>query len=157
MPFGLTPELIALSFQIVKSYNKRSGKVLIDSSLNPLDIAKQLYHYPVPVLAHNSFLQNDPVFTYCNIAAQKVFGYQWDEFIGLQSKLSAPTELQQQRKDFIDQQRTVGFSEAYEGIRVNKQGQLFQIKDTSLWTVDAEGQPIGQAALLSKVIHDFKQ
>src|SRR6478736_6769374 len=51
---------------------------------------------PLVVLAHNTAV--DPIFIYANKAAQRCFGYSWDEFMTLPSRLSAETADQAARQ-----------------------------------------------------------
>ena len=44
-------------------------------------------HAPFGLLAHDT--SADPRFVYANSTAQGCFGYAWEEFVGLPSRLSA--------------------------------------------------------------------
>ena len=108
--------------------------------------ADWLYHKaPFAVLAHNK--DADPLFIYANRAAQLLFEYTWDEFIGLPSRLSAaPADRADRARLFADVARD-GFSTAYSGTRVAKSGRSFRIDQAVIWQLrDEQGQLHGEAA-----------
>ncbi|WP_420137790.1 MEKHLA domain-containing protein [Sphingomonas sp.] len=105
-----------------------------------------LYHEaPFPVLAHNT--APDPVFIYANRAAQSLFGYEWEEFIGLPSRLSAAPVHRAERARLFEEVGRKGFSSAYSGTRVTKSGKPFRIEQAVIWQLrDAHGHVHGEAA-----------
>jgi hypothetical protein len=75
----------------------------------PVDAARWLYRdAPFVLLAHR--LSADPVFCYANLAAQRTFGYSWDEFIGLPSRYSAATPDRAERDRLFERVASYGFS-----------------------------------------------
>lgn len=69
---------------IVASFRQVTGKELVD---HPFD-GRWLYeNAPFALLAHDR--SEDPRFFYANNTAQACFGYSWQEFIGMPSRLSA--------------------------------------------------------------------
>ncbi len=91
---------------------------------------------PTPVLAHNTV--SDPGFIYANAAAQKLFGYGWDEMIGLPSRLSAEAPERDERQRLLDAVAKDGFATGYAGIRIAKSGRRFWIEDGVLWQLRAQ-------------------
>ena len=100
---------------------------------------------PFVVLAHNT--DPDPRFIYANRAAQSCFGYDWDEFVTLPSRLSAESGLREKRQAVLEAVTRDGFVAGYSGIRIAKSGRRFRISDTVIWQLaDETGAVRGQAA-----------
>jgi PAS domain S-box-containing protein len=98
------------------------------------------------LLAHDG--AEDPRFIYANKAAQACFGYEWDEFIGLPSRLSAEAPELAERERLLEAVRREGFIEDYRGVRVTKSGQRFLVEQAVVWElIDEAGKRHGQAAL----------
>lgn len=104
---------------------------------------------PFVVLAHNT--DPDPRFIYANQAAQACFGYGWDEFVTLPSRLSAEATLQEKRQAVLEAVARDGFIAGYSGIRIARSGRRFRIVDTVVWQlIDEAGTVHGQAATFSR-------
>jgi PAS domain-containing protein len=100
---------------------------------------------PFVVLAHGT--ERDPKFIYANRAAQACFGYSWDEFMTLPSRLSAEAPDQAERQRLLEQVERNGFLSGYRGVRVAKSGRRFIIEDGVVWElIDGNGKRHGQAA-----------
>jgi hypothetical protein len=101
---------------------------------------------PFVVLAHNT--DPDPRFIYANRAAQACFGYDWDEFTTLPSRLSAEPMLREERQAILEKVARDGFITGYSGIRIAKSGRRFRISGTVIWQlIDQDGVLRGQAAM----------
>jgi hypothetical protein len=101
---------------------------------------------PFVVLAHNT--SSDPRFIYANTAAQACFGYDWDEFTTLSSRLSAEPMLREERQAVLEKVARDGFITGYSGIRIAKSGRRFRISGTVIWQlIDQDGVLRGQAAM----------
>jgi PAS domain S-box-containing protein len=111
--------------------------------------ARWLYaQAPFCVLAHNT--ETDPKFIYANRAAQRCFEYDWDEFIGLPSRLSAPAPDRDERQRLLDAVTKDGFIGNYRGLRIAKSGRRFWIENAVVWQlIDDNGTLHGQAAMFS--------
>ena len=113
---------------------------------------------PLEALHHNSEyaivshgLEKDPVFNYANLAAQKLWKLSWEEFIQLPSKQSAKPDKVAKRELLLKEALLKGYIENYEGIRIDKTGKEFFIKNVTLWNlIDKNGLMHGQAALFNK-------
>jgi PAS domain-containing protein len=100
---------------------------------------------PFAVLAHGT--EHDPKFIYANRAAQACFGYSWEEFMTLSSRLSAEAPDQAERQRLLDQVERNGFLSGYRGVRVAKSGRRFIIEHGVVWElIDRDGRRHGQAA-----------
>jgi hypothetical protein len=108
--------------------------------------ASWLYHEaPFVVLAHNT--DPDPRFIYANKAAQACFGYSWDEFVALPSRLSAEEMLREKRQAVLETVARNGFIADYSGMRIAKSGLRFRISGAVIWQlIDEAGAIHGQAA-----------
>ncbi|MCF3962923.1 MEKHLA domain-containing protein [Streptomyces fuscigenes] len=101
---------------------------------------------PFGLLAHDT--ADDPVFVYANRTAQERFGYDWDTFTALPSRLSAAPTGQEDRDSFVRSVAERGYAEGYRGRRIASSGRPFWIEDVTMWNlVDAEGGHHGQAAV----------
>ncbi|MGP4045945.1 MEKHLA domain-containing protein [Streptomyces sp. 2A115] len=111
------------------------------------DAARWLYERaPLGLLAHDT--SADPRFVYANSTAQDCFGYSWDEFVGLPSRLSARPDGQEDREAFVRAVTVHHYATGYRGIRVGKSGRTFWIEDVTMWDLmDTHGRIHGQAAV----------
>lgn len=135
---------------LTSSYLRLVGKTLLPRDLVTKDPALWLYENAgFCVLAHDT--QADPRFVYANKAAQMLFEYSWDEFIGLPSRLSAEPAEQSERQHLLDQVAKQGFASNYAGIRISKSGRRFWIEDGTVWQlIDERGTLQGQAAVFKR-------
>lgn len=142
MNLSTDPEFFAL---LTGSYAHLVGTPLVPKGKN----AKWLYaEAPFAVVAHNT--EPDPIFTYANQAAQQCFGYSWEEFMTLPSRLAAEPADQAARQALLDAVAKNGFMTGYSGVRVGKSGARFRIEHGVVWElIDTEGVRRGQAATFS--------
>jgi PAS domain-containing protein len=128
---------------LAQSFERATGQRL------PVD-ALTLYGAPFAVVSHGT--QADPVFNYANLFAQQLFGYAWDEFIALPSRLSARAPERDERARLLELVTRQGYIEDYAGIRVRRNGTLFRISRATVWNVvDTGGVLHGQAAMFSDI------
>lgn len=133
-------------FQLVTgSYSRIVGRPLVDDGQG----ANWLYNdAPFVILAHNTDL--DPRFVYANRTAQQCFGYSWDEFIALPSRLPAELPDREERKPLLDAIERDSFIDSYRGLRIAKSGRRFWIEQAIVWElIDETGKRMGQAATFS--------
>ncbi len=103
---------------------------------------------PACVLAHST--DDDPLFIYANKAAQGLFEYNWDEMVGMPSRLSAEVPDRAERQRLLSAVDRDGFATGYRGTRISKSGRRFRIEDGILWQLrDANGTLHGVAATFS--------
>ncbi|GLQ92836.1 MEKHLA domain-containing protein [Dyella acidisoli] len=132
---------------LADSYARWLKQPLVDPALSDEQAARWLYEdAPFGLLAHNTHA--DPLFIYGNVSAQRCFEYSWDELMLLPSRLSAPPQQVQGRKEFLEQVSKQGFASGYRGLRISKSERTFWINDGTVWQlVDQAGVLHGQAAL----------
>jgi hypothetical protein len=132
---------------LADSYRTLVGEPLVPDGLHGLEAAEWLYEAPFGLLAHDT--SPDPLFVYANLTAQQLFGYSWDDFIGLPSRLSAGPQDRESRAALMESVRLKGFATGYRGPRVTSEGRGFWIEDVTIWNLlDPAGVPAGQAALI---------
>jgi len=112
-----SPSLDSTFSHLVCDSHRRLTEVsLIPGELARADISRWLYEEaPFALLVHDT--ADDPVFVYANLLAQSWFGYSWDEFRGLPSRLSAPPGHQAGRATAMAQVRDTGYTRGYRGLR----------------------------------------
>jgi PAS domain S-box-containing protein len=88
---------------------------------------------------------------YANQKAQQCFGYSWEEFVGMPSRLSAEAANQTERQAFMDTVLRQGYVSDYRGLRIAKSGRCFWIEDATVWNLtDRNGVRHGQAAMVPR-------
>lgn len=109
-----------------------------------------LYRAPFPVLSHDT--AEDPVFTYGNLAAQKLWEVSWDQITQMPSRLSAEPDERAARAAMLASITANGFIDDYHGIRISSTGRRFAIKKAIIWTLtDDQGHKCGQAATFNEI------
>jgi MEKHLA domain len=127
------------------SYRMLLGKGLITENYTHGTLAKTLFYAPFVVVSHNTAV--DPVFNYANLKALALFGFSWEEFTQLPSRLSAEPIHQSERDKLLAEVSRKGYLDSYQGIRITKTGERFLIKNAVVWNlIDSKGCYAGQAA-----------
>ena len=127
---------------LTQSYERLVGKPLVPRGA---DVAWLYRDAPFAVLAHDT--SADPCFIYANKTAQARFGYSWEEFLAIPSRLSAEPQDRAERQALLDAVSRDGFHTGYRGVRVGKGGRRFLIEDGVVWElIDPAGTRHGQAA-----------
>jgi hypothetical protein len=131
------------------SFARLVGRPLVPEQLGAACAVWLYGEAPFVEVAHNT--DPDPRFVYANRTAQACFGYGWDEFVTLPSRLSAAAELQEKRQAVLDAVARKGFVAGYGGIRVARSGRRFRISDAVIWQlIDEAGVVRGQAATFAE-------
>ncbi|GGP27041.1 MEKHLA domain-containing protein [Silvimonas amylolytica] len=147
IPLSCDPAFYKL---LADSYARLLNRPLVPPSVPNADAARWLYEMaPFAVLAHNT--EQDPIFIYGNKAAQRRFGYSWDELIRLPSRLSAEAPNREARRRFLERVQQVGYEAGYSGVRIMQSGQRFMIEEATLWQLlDTDGHLHGQAVIIPR-------
>ena len=128
-----------------KSFNLFLGKPLIKGKPNSSVLADKIYNMEPIILSHK--FADAPRFCFANAAAQRLFGYSWDDFIGMESSKSAKADAQADREALLAGTRFSGYVDNYSGTRIAKDGSCFQITEAILWDIyDESCVKVGQAA-----------
>ncbi len=133
---------------LLSSYQRAFEEQLISSPKfigSKSQQALELFTLQQPVLAHNT--AEDPCLIYANTSALKLWDRCWEEMIGMPSRLTAPKHKLKERRDLLKKASENLSIKGYEGLRVDRKGGLFIIKNARIWSlVDEKGFHYGQAA-----------
>jgi hypothetical protein len=111
--------------------------------------AQELFVLDEVVLCHDG--SEDPRFLYANRAALQLFSRNWEQMVGMPSRLSASANQRLSRREQLELARRQDKLENYSGVRVNSQGRRFQIRGARIWSlIDQERHYSGQAACFSQ-------
>lgn len=131
---------------LLRSYRALTGKHLI---LPTDDQARLAYEAPFVLLSHDG--AGDPLLTYGNLAAQKLFAMDWRKLVGTPSRETAEAPERAEREELLRRVAENGFIDDYSGVRIAADGRRFTIRNASVWNVsDAQGSRIGQAAVFAE-------
>ena len=129
---------------LLASYQRLLGRPLLDLAPG-VDPGQALYEAGFVLLSHGT--ETDPLFNYTNRAAQELFGYPWETFVGLPSRLSAEPLVREERERLLRRVADQGFIDDYAGVRVAADGRRFRIQQAVVWNLVVEtGTLQGQAA-----------
>ena len=147
----LTAEQQTLTELLLNSHQRAFGRPLI-AATQPAPskrvLCQELFTCGFPVLAHGT--EKDPKLSYANAAALQLWETNWDELIGLPSRLTAPETERAERSSALGQAQRLDAVQNYRGIRISRQGRQFMINNAKIWTLwDADELACGQAACFS--------
>jgi hypothetical protein len=130
---------------LLDSYQRRTGRGLLDRHGDARAQARSLFNAPFVVVSHDH--RDDPVLNYGNALALRLWALDWDAFIRLPSRATAEAPRQAERLRVLEQVTAQGYIDGYSGIRIDAHGNRFRIEDVTIWEVDDdEGVRRGQAA-----------
>jgi hypothetical protein len=130
---------------LIGSYRRLTGRDLLPPGTDAAEIARRLYLAPFVVLSHDRAA--DPLFTYANLTAQRLFELPWERIVGMASRYSAEPLARAERQRLLERVASHGYIDDYSGVRVSGTGKRFLVRDATVWNlVDAAGQLHGQAA-----------
>ncbi len=146
-PPWLQPGLIERAGWLLASHRSAYGRPLIVAAGPP---AQELFVASVVVLAHDGDV-HDPLLTYANAAALRLWRRSWAQMVGMPSRLTAePAERPERARLLASAWRQEAIS-GYHGIRIDSSGRRFAISGARLWTLrDPDGHPRGQAAAFAR-------
>ncbi len=147
------PDLIEYIDQAAFSYHQYINKPLIE---NPTNLINELYDSSFIFAAHKYKTRllgesaDEPRFVFGNAKALELWELDWDNFIGMPSRLTAEPEEQGLREALFKEVREKGYINNYSGIRISSTGKRFQINSAIVWNVlDSSAKTIGQAVKFS--------
>lgn len=122
-----------------------AGRDLVDGGLADVEAAEQVFKAPFVVLSHNA--EPDPILTYGNLQAMRLFGMSWEQLTVTPSRFTAEAPDRQERARLLAEVAAKGFIDDYSGVRKSFDGKRFQIQRATVWNlVDLQGVYCGQAA-----------
>ena len=140
-------KLTELSKLLITSYERATGRKLLDPEPPPGKEAEALFEAPFALLSHGT--QPDPILQYGNRAALRLWEMDWEAFTSMPSRLTAERAERGEREKLLNDARTKGYSDGYRGVRISSTGRRFEIIDAVIWNVtDENGVYRGQAAMI---------
>ena len=137
---------------LISSFRRFVGRPLIDEALSEVEAAQQLFQAPFVVVSHNN--ADDPVLTYGNVAALKLWETNWESLTRMPSRLTAEPVHREERARLLRATEENGFIDNYSGIRISATGRRFRISGAIVWTlVDDQGRRVGQAATFDSLTY----
>ena len=144
----LSDEKRCLVNLLLNSHQRAFGRPLIAAARAGHSVrltCQELFVCGFPVLAHGT--GSDPTLSYANAAALQLWETNWDDLIGIPSRLTAPESERSERRHALGEAQALHAVTGYAGIRISRKGRRFQINNARIWTLwDAQQQPCGQAA-----------
>jgi len=133
---------------LLESLKTLTGRDLIDPHVDPGEVGRQIYEAPFFVASHDT--SDDPLLTYGNRFAQKLFELSWEEFTSTPSRYTAEAPDREERARLLAEVSENGFIDNYSGVRVSSTGKRFRIKKATVWNLShPNGSYAGQAATFS--------
>ncbi len=131
-----------------RSLTEWTGRDLVDPRLSAREAARALFFAPFAVVSHTA--DSDPIFSYANATALKLFEMTWDGFTALPSRLSAEPMAREERARLLTRVASQGYIDDYSGVRISRSGRRFLIEHATVWNLmDEAGRESGQAAMFS--------
>lgn len=119
---------------LIKNYLKFVCRPFPVGGSDPISQSKNIYQTNrYVVMSHDT--QSDPIFNYANIAAQKLWQLNWQQFIQMPSRLSAEPSAREERRKLLDTVTRQGFIDNYSGIRISSTRQKFFIEKATIWNI----------------------
>ncbi len=142
------------SQRLIHSFQHWTGRSLLvdqfdSANPDPEAMSQALFDAPFVVVSHGT--EADPILNYGNRQALELWEMDWRQFTTTPSRLTAEAEEQAERSRLLQQAKSEGFISNYEGIRISRTGQRFQICNVIVWDVlDESDRLCGQAATFSQ-------
>ena len=147
----LRPDAQVLINSLLISYQRAFAQpLLVCDQSDPFHrtAAQELFASPIAVLAHDH--SPDPLLTYVNNKALRIWGHRWQTMVGMPSRLTAEESEQCERASALQQAHQSAGFRGYGGIRINQEGRRFMIHNARIWPLWNENNEVcGQAAAFS--------
>lgn len=133
---------------ILGSYHRLLGEDFVPSCGDFRMQAKAVFEAPFVLVAHG--IQSDPVLSYGNAAALRLWEMEWDVFTQTPSRFTAEAPNREERARLLAEVTAHGFIRNYSGVRISRTGIRFRIERATVWNVfDEGGDRCGQAAMFA--------
>ena len=147
----LRPDTQTLINNLLISYQRAFAQpLLVCDQSGPFHrtAAQELFASPIAVLAHDH--SPDPLLTYVNNKALRIWGHRWQTMVGMPSRLTAEESARSERASALQQAHQQAGFKGYCGVRVNQEGRRFMIHNARIWPLlDQNNDLCGQAAAFS--------
>jgi hypothetical protein len=137
---------------LLASYRHWLKRDLIPTGENVVQNAEDLFRASIVVVSAGT--DPDQILNYGNETALQLWKMDWDVLCRTPSRQTAEPVHQETRAAFLNEVRTHGFIENYEGIRISSEGKRFRIQEATVWNLlNGQGRHVGQAATFSKWLY----
>ena len=147
----LRPETQELINRLLISYQRAFAQPLLvcdQDGLFKRTAAQELFASSKAVLAHDH--SADPLLTYANSTALRIWGHRWQTMVGMPSRLTAEESARRERASALQQAHQSAGFQGYCGIRINQEGRRFMIHNARIWPLlNTNDEFCGQAAAFS--------
>lgn len=141
----LEHDWLAHSQILLDSYRRWVGEELIPRGASRKEQAKALFQAPFVIVSHGT--QADPILSYGNAVALKLWEVDIPTLLAMPSRLTAEPLHRDERARLLERTARDGYVNDYRGIRISSTGKRFLIEQATVWNlVDAVGNHLGQAA-----------
>lgn len=124
---------------LLESFRELSGRDLIAPCSDPTEMARRVFEAPFFVASHDG--AEDPVLTYGNRCALKLFEMEWEDFVKTPSRFTAEQPNREERQRLLNEVLKRGFIDDYSGVRISANGRRFRIRSATVWNlVSTKGQ-----------------
>ncbi|MBK5283263.1 MAG: MEKHLA domain-containing protein [Nitrospiraceae bacterium] len=143
------PAVMGWSQLLLNSFRHWTGRELLERAGDPTYEAHALFQSPFVVVSHG--MEEDPLLNYGNQVALELWELTWEQLVKTPSRLTAEPMNRAEREWMLEQAKTRGYLDTYQGVRIASTGRRFLVENALIWNVvDAEGQRVGQAATFSQ-------
>lgn len=143
------PAVMEWSQLLLNSFRHWTGRELLERAGGPDYQSHALFQSPFAVISHG--MEEDPLLNYGNQIALELWEMTWEDLTRTPSRLTAESTNRAEREWMLEQARTRGYLDTYQGVRIGSTGRRFLVENALIWNVvDAEGQRLGQAATFSQ-------
>ena len=127
---------------LLNSFRHWTGRELLERAGDP--------DYQAHVVVSHG-MEEDPLLNYGNQIALVLWEMTWEELTRTPSRLTVEPTNRAEREWMLEQAKTRGYLDTYQGVRIASTGRRFLVENALIWNVvDAEGQRVGQAATFSQ-------
>ncbi|MDZ4732798.1 MAG: MEKHLA domain-containing protein [Nitrospirota bacterium] len=140
-----TPAVMEWSQLLLNSFRHWTGRELLERAGDSTYEAHALFQSPFVVVSHG--MEEDPLLNYGNQVALELWEMTWEQLVKTPSRLTAEPVNRAEREWMLEQAKTRGYLDTYQGVRIASTGRRFLVENAFIWNVvDAAGQRVGQAA-----------
>ena len=143
------PAVMEWSQLLLNSFRHWVGRELLERVGDSDYQAHALFQSSFVVVSHG--IEEDPLLNYGNQVALELWEVTWEQLVKTPSRLTAEPVNRAEREWMLEQARTRGYLDTYQGVRITSTGRRFLVENALIWNVvDAEGQRVGQAATFAQ-------
>ncbi|MBM3824325.1 MAG: MEKHLA domain-containing protein [Verrucomicrobia bacterium] len=123
-----------------------TGRRLVADGGDAEERARRVFEAPYVLVSHGN--ETDPILSYANDQALRLWELSWEEMRSMPSRLTAEAPNRAERARLLERVTRDGYIADYSGVRISKSGRRFRIERATVWNlVDEKGCPAGQAAM----------